>query len=129
MEITVETRRNFLPSFLRAFDLPNATEPVGTRLDTNVPAQSLALLNDPFVHLQAKTWATHITASNLSTEERINQLHLVAFARPATASEFKWAQSVLSTMAEAHGTTREAIEPWTDLCHLIFNRKEFIYLL
>ena len=127
--VYMELRRNFLPTFLRAFDLPNATEPVGARDATNVPAQSLALLNDPFVHLQAKNWAQRIVDSPLSTEDRINQLHLVAFSRPATDEEFTWARSVLETMAEAYGTTPDSAEAWSDLCHLMFNRKEFIYLL
>lgn len=127
--VYMELRRNFLPTFLRAFDLPNATEPVGARDVTNVPAQSLALLNDPFVHLQAKNWAQRMVDSTLSAEDRINQLHLVAFSRPATDEEFTWAHSVLETMAEAYGTSPESAEAWSDLCHLMFNRKEFIYLL
>ena len=127
--VYMELRRNFMPTFLRAFDLPNATEPVGARHATNVPAQSLALMNDPFVHGQARNWARQITRSSLSPKERINQIHLTAFSRPATEAEQTWAQSVLDAMATAHGTNPEATEPWTDLCHLIFNRKEFIYLL
>lgn len=127
--VYLELRRNFLPTFLRAFDLPNATEPIGVRHSTNVPAQSLALMNDPFVHEQAKDWATRLTESNISAPERINQIHRTAFSRPATDAEQAWAQSVLDAMATAHGTVTDATEPWTDLCHLIFNRKEFIYLL
>jgi len=127
--VYLELRRNFLPTFLRAFDLPNGTEPVGVRHATNVPAQSLALLNDPFVHLQAKNWAQRMIASPLSEQDRINQLHLVAFSRPATDEEFTWARSVLKTMAEAYGTSPDSLEAWSDLCHLMFNRKEFIYLL
>ncbi|GAB5559783.1 MAG: hypothetical protein SynsKO_14300 [Synoicihabitans sp.] len=127
--VYLEMRRNFLPTFLRAFDLPNATEPVGVRHATNVPAQSLALMNDPFVHEQAKHWASRITASDSTQRERINQVHLTAFSRPATDAEQAWAQSVLNAMATAHGTTPENPAPWADLCHLIFNRKEFIYLL
>ncbi len=127
--VYLELRRNFLPTFLRAFDLPNATEPVGVRHSTNVPAQSLALMNDPFVHEQAQNWAARITSSSLSTEARINEIHLAAFSRPATEVEQTWAKSVLKAMAEAHNTTPESTQPWIDLCHLIFNRKEFIYLL
>ena len=124
-----ELRRNFLPPLLTAFDMPNATEPIGVRHSTNVPAQSLALLNDPFVHLQAEHWAKNLTASSQSLDDRINHMHLVAFARPATAAETAWAQNVLTTMADAHHTKPDALEPWVDLCHLMFNRKEFIYLL
>lgn len=127
--VYLEIRRNFLPPLLTAFDLPNATEPIGVRHSTNVPAQSLALMNDPFVHQQAEAWAELITANPASLEERINQLHLTAFARPATETEQAWAADVLTTMADAHGTSPDSVEPWKELCHLMFNRKEFIYLL
>lgn len=127
--VYLEMRRNFLPTFLRSFDLPNATEPIGVRHATNVPAQSLALMNDPFVHGQARNWAERLSSSSLNPQERINQLHLTAFSRPATPAEQSWAKSVLDAMAQAHGTSANDPAPWTDLCHLIFNRKEFIYLL
>lgn len=127
--VYLELRRNFLPPFLRAFDLPNATEPVGVRHATNVPAQSLALMNDPFMHEQSQNWARRIATTPLSQKDRINHLHLTAFSRPATPTEHAWAGSVLDAMAQAHGTTPDDTVPWTDLCHLIFNRKEFIYLL
>lgn len=127
--VYLELRRNFLPPLLTAFDMPNGTEPIGVRHSTNVPAQSLALLNDPFVHLQAAHWARTLSTAPQSLEDRINHMHLVAFARPATTDELAWATQVLEAMAAEHATPVDAIEPWTDLCHLMFNRKEFIYLL
>jgi len=35
--VYLASRRNYMPSFLRTFDSPNATEPVGRRNVTNVP--------------------------------------------------------------------------------------------
>ena len=42
-------RRNFLSPMLQAFDLPTPASTMGRRHVTNVPAQALTLLNDPFV--------------------------------------------------------------------------------
>ena len=126
--VYLEMRRNFLPSFLRAFDLPNATEPIGARSVTNVPAQSLALMNDPFVHQQAGAWAENLTASDLSEEDRLHAIHLKAYSRPATQRELSWGKNLLHTLADAYGCSIEDRQAWTDLCHLIYNRKDFIYL-
>ena len=126
--VYLEMRRSFLPSFLRAFDMPNATEPIGTRQVTNVPAQSLALMNAPFVHEQAAAWARRITQSELSNKERIHHIHLKAFSRPATEKELDWAHRFIASMAEEYNTETTDPKVWTDLCHLIYNRKDFIYL-
>ena len=126
--VYLEMRRNFLPSFLRAFNLPNATEPIGARSVTNVPAQSLALMNAPFVHQQARAWAEDLTASDLSLKDRIQAIHLKAYSRPANQRELSWSKNLLNTLAGKYGCSIEDQQVWTDLCHLIYNRKEFIYL-
>ena len=126
--VYLEMRRNFLPSFLRAFNLPNATEPIGARSVTNVPAQSLALMNAPFVHQQARAWAEDLTASDRSLKDRIQAIHLKAYSRPANQRELSWSKNLLNTLAGKYGCSIEDQQVWTDLCHLIYNRKEFIYL-
>ena len=126
--IYIEMRRNFLPTFLRAFDMPNATESIGRRQVTNVPAQSLALMNDPFVHEQAKAWAQRVLYSELNLEQRIHEIHQTAFSRPASASEIEWAKRFLDMLADEYGSSLDDLAVWTDLCHTIYNRKEFIYV-
>ncbi len=48
------------PRFLSAFNLPGGKVAQGRRDASNVPAQSLALLNDPFVMAMADTWAARL---------------------------------------------------------------------
>jgi len=60
----VRVRRNFLPGFLLAFDAPVPFQAMGRRNVTNVPAQSLALMNDPFVAEQAARWARKAVADS-----------------------------------------------------------------
>src|SRR5215813_4650565 len=48
------------PRFLDVFDFPGGKVTQGRRHVTNVPAQALALLNDPFVLQQAEVWANHL---------------------------------------------------------------------
>ena len=120
--VYLETRRNFLSSFLRVFDLPNATEPTGQRNVTNVPAQSLALLNDPFVHQQSEAWARRVMSGGGTVDEQLAKVHRQAFGREVTEAELQWGRRVLK---ELGGATEAA---WKGLCHLMINRKEFIYV-
>ena len=59
---------------------------------TNVPAQSLTLMNDPQVAELATQWANNVLKQfpgALQVNSRINQMFLAAFGRPATADEMK----------------------------------------
>ena len=44
-----------MPSFLRVMGMPNALEPIGARNVTNIPAQSLALMNSEFTRSSRKS--------------------------------------------------------------------------
>ncbi len=55
--IYTAVRRNFLSPFMQAFDTPTPFSTMGRRNVSNVPAQALILMNDPFVVDQARGWA------------------------------------------------------------------------
>lgn len=112
----LEVRRNYLSSFLRAFNLPLPSAPVGQRQVTTVPAQSLTLMNSEFVHSQAEIWAKSLQGSD---EEKIVRMHLQAFSRPPSEDEMEWAKKALGELGPS---------PWPSLCHLMINRKEFLYV-
>ncbi|MFK7981332.1 MAG: PSD1 and planctomycete cytochrome C domain-containing protein, partial [Saprospiraceae bacterium] len=67
-------RRNFLPPFMLTFDMPAPFSAFGKRNTSNVPAQSLTMMNDPLVQQQAKVWATRILEKNDSFEDRIKSV-------------------------------------------------------
>jgi hypothetical protein len=126
-------RRNFLPSFLLAFDLPVPFQAMGRRNVTNVPAQALTLMNDPFVREQATLWARKTLADpGLAPETRIERMYREAFARPpdaaerAAAAEFLAAQAALHGVAFAADPRHEAT--WADFAQALFNSKEFIFV-
>ncbi|MEW4568774.1 PSD1 and planctomycete cytochrome C domain-containing protein [Tautonia sp. JC769] len=110
-------RRNFLSPFLLAFDFPNPATTRGRRDVSNVPAQALALLNDPFVLDQARRWAARATDDpSLAPETIVDSLYLSAFSRPPTPAERSRALAFRSSSS------------WADLCHALLNAKEFLYL-
>ena len=93
---------------LEVFDAPKPASTRGERDVTNVPAQSLALMNSPFVIDQAAKWAKR--------SDNLDQLFLRALGRKPTARERDEAQSYLSG-AGSEGLTQA-----------IFNMKEFLYV-
>lgn len=95
--IYVKVIRNSLPPFLTTFDAPVPFATRGKRDATNVPAQSLTLLNDPSVIGWARSWALR-TASASSDAERIRQMFREAFSRDATDDEIKQSQAYLTSL-------------------------------
>jgi hypothetical protein len=126
--IYLEVRRNFLSPFLLAFDMPAPATCVGQRNSSNVPAQALTLLNDPFVLQQCERWAERLLAEPQTTEQRINQLYLAAFSRPATNEEIAVAADFIRQQSVDRNLPEDDKRLWADLCHVLVNVKEFIYL-
>lgn len=131
--IYLAIRRNFISPMMSVFDTPVPFSTFGKRNTTNVPAQSLTLMNDPFVHDQASKWASQILSySNLNKEERIQEIYLRAFARNASSEEVEEAIAFLQNLEKRYATNPDPAigehQVWTDYCHTIFNLKEFIHL-
>ncbi|MBK8778523.1 MAG: DUF1553 domain-containing protein [Saprospiraceae bacterium] len=128
-----EVRRNFLELMMLTFDRPVPFTTFGNRNISNVPAQSLILLNDPFVIQQAEEMACWIIDSDLNFEERVETIYYRAFARKPSTSEIDQAKSFLFSLAQMHKVPDKDIlldlKVWKDYCHSIFNIKEFIYLI
>jgi len=126
--VYLAVRRNFLNPFLLAFDMPIPSSTIGRRQVSNVPAQALILLNDPFVHDQAQVWATRTLAEKGTPADRVRGMYLSAFARSPTEGELTACLEFVESQAVRHKTTADDVKPWTDLAHTLFNTKEFIYL-
>jgi Protein of unknown function (DUF1553) len=126
--IYLAVRRNFLNPMFLAFDYPIPFTTIGKRSVSNVPAQALTLMNNPLVVQQAELWAKRTLAeAGLTNEQRIAKLYLTAFARPPEAAELKEALAFLDQQSKRYGGPDNP-RAWTDLCHVLFNVKEFIFI-
>ncbi len=122
-------RRNFLSPFLETFDQPRPFTTLGQREVTNVPAQSLALLNDPFVVAQAARWAEVVTRGESTAAGRIRRFHAEAFARPPSDAELAAAEAYVADLRRLHGSGADAdAAAWRDYAQALFNLKEFLFL-
>jgi cytochrome c553 len=131
--IYVSIRRNFLSPMMLAFDTPQPFNAVGKRNVSNVPAQALILMNDPFVVEQAKKWGTRIaTTPDRSVEQRIQQSYWEGFGRPASDAEVATGKRFVVTHGLHYGLDEQAsehsAEVWGDYCHVLMNVKDFIFI-
>jgi hypothetical protein len=106
--------RNNLDPFLTAFDFPIPSGCRGRRDSTNVPAQSLGLMNGPSVSQWAEEWSRRHAA--LDPDAAVSRLFAEAYGRGPTARERE--------LARAH----VAEAGLKSLALALINTKEFIYV-
>ncbi len=148
--VYVRVHRNRLDPFLRVFDFPEPYTSKGRRDATNVPAQSLTMLNDPRVREIAQTWAECVLADEvlLTDGDRARHMLTLTLSRPPKPEELQLALAYLQEVRHDPRTSRPATDDeevvteqpngssamagaehvWTELALAIFNFKEFIYL-
>ena len=124
--IYLSVRRNFLNPLFLAFDYPPTMTTAGRRGTSNVPAQALSLLNNPFVQQQSIAWAKRQLGS-ADRHSLVDSLYESAFARPASSYERAAAEQFLEEQATANSPARK-LSACADLCHVLINVKEFIYI-
>lgn len=116
----VEVRRNFLSPMMLTFDTPSPFSTLGKRNVSNVPAQSLVLMNSPFVSERAKAFAERLMRDAGSAEERIDLAYRLAFGREPTSDERAALREIVAE--------RDDAEQWTVVCHALVNVKEFVFV-
>lgn len=131
--IYTSVRRNFLPPTMLTFDTPIPFSTVGKRNQSNVPAQSLTLMNDPFVHDQANKWAARLVKDgSTDATQRIEAMFVGAIGRKPTDAEGQAAMQFVEQAAAQRNVPDDKVlseaQLWRELCHAMFNIKGFIYV-
>ena len=128
-----EIRRNRTNPFLEVFDQPTPSTTRGQRDVTNVPAQSLSLLNSPFVTGAAEAWGNRLAAGEgHSVATRVEYMYRKALGRPPSDAERDAAAAYVAGLAREEGLEQQPVlgarRVWGRLAHTLFNFKEFIYV-
>jgi len=107
--VYLRVKRNDLDPFLTLFDAPVPASTRGRRDATNVPGQSLSMLNDPFVIDCAEQWVAQLTEKDLSNAQsvrhQIQSLFLQALGRYPSLTETIQAEQFLKTMHDLKEST------------------------
>ena len=130
--VYLRIRRNAHNPFLEAFDAPKPAGTRGRRDITNVPAQSLTMLNDPFVIDQASKWSKLMIATHADHTRRVQMMYRRAFTREPTAEEIQVTLDYVTQLQREHiavsdDAARQQLV-WQDVAHTIFCLKEFIHV-
>lgn len=85
--VYVKVMRNNLDDFLGVFDAPVPSSTRGRRDATNVPAQSLTLLNSQRIKDWALDWGQHVSSVQGSDVERVQHMFEEALSRAPSKEE------------------------------------------
>ena len=112
------------------FDEPDSMNSCERRSTTTVPTQALTLLNDEFSLLQSQYFAKRVrdAAGNTPSAE-IQSAYRIALSRPPTEIELKGGLEFLEKRRADRAPKPDAGQlALTDLCNVILNLNEFVYV-
>jgi hypothetical protein len=113
--------RDQVPEVLTLFDFPDPSLIIGERPTTTVPAQSLYLMNNPFVIRQAEALADRLLGGAGDDAARLTRAYQLCYSRPPSEKELKNARQFLADYAK-----KKAGRPaWAALCQALLASAEF----
>lgn len=114
--------RENLPDILELFDFAEPSLVVGERDETNVPLQSLYLMNSPFVRERSVALAGRLLEHSPNQEKRIRHAFQLCFHRLPDDSELEMALSFFATPPENDTNEKELT---TRFCQALLCSAEF----
>jgi hypothetical protein len=119
--------------YLAIFDGADPAASTALRTSSTTPLQALYLLNDAFVHEQAKHFAKRIAERSADDAARLRRGYELAFGRPATADELERGQNFLAAARQAFsgsGVTQVQLETetWQAFARVLYRLNEFAYI-
>ena len=108
------------------FDQPSMNVSCERRTITTVPTQALTLLNNRFILQQAGYFAERVMEHVLDPTARINEAYRIALSRQPTESELQSNLEFLQKQEKFH--QGDKLAALTDLCNVILNLNEFVYV-
>ncbi|MCI0700479.1 MAG: DUF1553 domain-containing protein [Planctomycetia bacterium] len=131
--VYVMTQRIQRHPFLALFDGPDTNASTERRPTSTTPLQALYLMNDPFIHTQAKKFAERIRSEAKDDASRIKRAYLLLYGRPPSAEEVTAATEYLAKVSDKlkeSGTPTDRLnaKAWESLTRALFLSNEFVYV-
>ncbi len=118
--VYIFVRRNARYPLFESFDMPDTHETCSRRQQTVNVTQSLALLNDAMVLEWAKAMAARVlNDSGMSSTDQITRAFRLAYGRAPRREELASSEKFFQ---------RQGADALTDLCHVLINSNEFLYV-
>ncbi len=123
--VYIYVKRQLLMPSMELFDAPTTTDSCALRMTSTVPTQALVMMNDEFVEDQAGHLARRAAAEAGDDLPRIiERLFRIVFSHLPTESRMTQAVEFVQ-QRELESDRMTAL---TDLCHVLFNSSEFVYI-
>jgi hypothetical protein len=140
-------KRNVRLPLFEAFDQPDTLNSCAARPVSTFAPQALILMNAPFVRDQAAALAVELVKGAQDQDRQVTALYRRSLGRPPKAEELRLAREFLTTQADAvrdrlrarlpvgidpralpPGTDLASVRALADLCVVLFNTHEFVYI-
>lgn len=120
--------RNQPHEIFAAFDFANPNFVVGRRSASNIPTQSLFLMNSPFIHEQSTAAANRLLGDSAAgnDEDRITLAYRTTVGRPPSPEELTLSLQFLGS--EGHTDGAPSPEAWAALMRTLFACVDFQYI-
>jgi hypothetical protein len=124
--VYVFVRRNTRYPMFEAFDMPDTHESCARRNNTTSAGQALELLNNELVYGWAKKLAARVSNDGgMTPESQIDRAYKLVYSRLPKPEESKAALAFLERHDKITGDRNAS---FADLCHMLLNSNEFLYL-
>jgi mono/diheme cytochrome c family protein len=125
----VKTFRNNLETFLHSFDMANGLKSVAVRDATTTPTQALLLFNGKYGLARAEKLAERILAVHPKQPpaQLVEEACWWTWGRPPNLDELDRSLAYLG-IADTTASTSIPRARLVDLCHVLLNSNEFLYL-
>ncbi len=119
--------RGQLQEMLQTFDFADPNLLIAQRDERTIPAQSLFMLNSPWLWQQSTLAAERMAAQSLKTDdEKLTWLYQTFFCREATAVERQAFTEFIKSRREV--VKNDEVAVWSRVCQALFASAEFRYL-
>jgi hypothetical protein len=119
------SKRGMKYPMFEVFDQPDPNVTCESRVVSTVPTQALTLLNNDFVLRQARAFAERVLRqAGPEQEAQVRLAYEIALSRPPSENEMKSNIAFLNRQMRA----QTSLEALTDLCDVILNLNEFLYM-
>ena len=119
--------RGLLPEMLKVFDFPEPSNPSGQRTVTNVPTQSLFLMNSEFVQQQSRDTAARVMESSSDDKERMRYAWLLCLGRNPESAEVEETLQFLTQMS-VPSDPEQNVASWSVVCQSLLASAEFRFI-
>ncbi|MCP4189142.1 MAG: DUF1553 domain-containing protein [Planctomycetaceae bacterium] len=124
----IKSFRNTPNELLHAFDQANGLKSEPQRNRTTTPVQSLLMINGEFTLQRAEAFARRVTNDgNVSASQAVDTAFQLAWGRMPNDHDREQALKFVGLKADASRLS-EHLDRWSDLCHVLLNSNEFLYV-